>query len=123
MVDWASVCKPKTEGGLHFISIRVTNTALLRKWLWRLGNEAEGLWRQLLIAKYKVARDGCELKEALPKHSDFWEGIMSIKESFIVNIKLNVGSGENNLFFWLDTLVAILLWLCNFRTSSDVPKI
>lgn len=48
LVDWTSVCKPKQQGGLGFSPIRVINSALLRKWLSRIGNEDEGLWRQLL---------------------------------------------------------------------------
>eukprot|EP00268_Persea_americana_P003866 TRINITY_DN11181_c2_g1_i1.p1 TRINITY_DN11181_c2_g1~~TRINITY_DN11181_c2_g1_i1.p1 ORF type:complete len:133 (-),score=22.23 TRINITY_DN11181_c2_g1_i1:799-1197(-) len=58
LVDWKSVCKSKLEGGLGFRPETLMNQALLGKWLWRLGNETEGLWRQLVLAKYGRIKRG-----------------------------------------------------------------
>eukprot|EP00268_Persea_americana_P012101 TRINITY_DN15081_c1_g5_i2.p1 TRINITY_DN15081_c1_g5~~TRINITY_DN15081_c1_g5_i2.p1 ORF type:complete len:110 (-),score=15.04 TRINITY_DN15081_c1_g5_i2:571-900(-) len=75
LVDWASVCKPKSEGGLGIRPLRETNRALQGKWLWRLGNESEGLWRDILLAKYGGSRDGWDFHYASYRSSNIWKGI------------------------------------------------
>jgi hypothetical protein len=52
MVDWATVCKPKEFGGLGVLNTRLMNIALMLKWVWKLYQNAEGLWVDLLKAKY-----------------------------------------------------------------------
>ena len=52
------ICKHIAQGGLGIHSIENMNKALLGKWLWRVGNSTQGLWRRILINKYKVGRDG-----------------------------------------------------------------
>ena len=51
LVNWATVCKPKKEGGLGLMSIKLMSQALLGKWLWRLGEEQNSLWGQVIHAK------------------------------------------------------------------------
>lgn len=43
LVDWKSICKPLSCGGLEVQSIRDHNKVLLAKWLWRFGVEQESL--------------------------------------------------------------------------------
>ena len=38
LLDSNYVCKPKKDGGLGFKPMRLSNQALLGKWLWRRGN-------------------------------------------------------------------------------------
>jgi len=45
--SWKKVCESKEEGGL-----RRFNVTLLRKWIWRLGSEKMGLWKEVLDSKY-----------------------------------------------------------------------
>ena len=45
LVDWGSICKPKEEGCLGIRPLKLMNQALLGKWLWRIGDEMDGLWR------------------------------------------------------------------------------
>jgi hypothetical protein len=52
MVDWATVCKPKELGGLGILNTKLMNIALMLKWIWKLYQGAEGLWVDLLQAKY-----------------------------------------------------------------------
>lgn len=56
------------------------------------------------MAKYGVQREGWDLPNASHRSSTFWKGLMSIKDSFIFNIKLHVGNGGRTLF-WLDLWV------------------
>ena len=55
--SWKYVCKPKEGGGLGMLEIRQFNFALLRKWIWCLGYEKKGLWKELLESKYGGWRD------------------------------------------------------------------
>lgn len=54
LVDWNLVCQPKKNGGLGIRPIKLMNKVLLGEWLWRLGEENNSLWRQIVLAKYKV---------------------------------------------------------------------
>jgi hypothetical protein len=47
-----TMCKPKELGGLGILNTHIINIALMLKWLWKLYQNAEGLWVDLLRAKY-----------------------------------------------------------------------
>jgi len=54
-VVWASckkVCEPREVGGLGIIDLRTFNLALLGKWIWRLGSNKGGLWKEVIVSKY-----------------------------------------------------------------------
>ena len=52
MASWKKVCESKEMGGLGMLELRKFNVALLGKWLWRLGTDKKGLWREVLESKY-----------------------------------------------------------------------
>jgi len=54
---WKKVCKSKEGGGLGMIEIRQFNIAMLGKWIWHLGYEKKGLWKEVLESKYASWRD------------------------------------------------------------------
>ena len=51
-VYWQKVCKPHDFGGLGIIDLKIFNMALLGKWIWRLGTDKGGLWKEILVSKY-----------------------------------------------------------------------
>ncbi|GAU37888.1 hypothetical protein TSUD_395720 [Trifolium subterraneum] len=52
-VSWSNICKPKKDGGLDIKDLRLVNNALLAKWRWRILTEGQGLWRDILLARYE----------------------------------------------------------------------
>jgi hypothetical protein len=63
LVNWNQVCQPLSSGGLGFQNLRVFNRALLGKWLWRYGNEADAFWRKLIFSKYGISQGDWTTRE------------------------------------------------------------
>lgn len=80
------------------------NAALLYKWLWRIGEESDSLWTNVIVAKYNVRRNGGEISDQTLGCSSQWRGIISTKESFTSSIKSQVSS-RGSISFWHDTWV------------------
>jgi hypothetical protein len=100
MVDWATVCKPKEYGGLGVLNTRLMNIAFLLKWIWKLYQGAEGLWVDILKAKYLGDRD-IFAHETPQKGSQFWSALQNFKWYFKLGARHHVKNG-NRIYFWLD---------------------
>ena len=55
MVNWPAVCCPKECGGLGLTNTRFMNKALLLKWVWKLYQDDDAIWRAIIHAKYPEA--------------------------------------------------------------------
>jgi hypothetical protein len=51
------LCHPKAFGGLGILNSRHMNIALMLKWIWKLYQNFEGLWADLVRAKYLEDND------------------------------------------------------------------
>lgn len=51
-MKWDVVCKPKSKGGLGVRNLEVFNLSLLGKWKWRLLNDSNALWWQVVKERY-----------------------------------------------------------------------
>jgi hypothetical protein len=51
LVDWVSVCSPKSQGGLGVLNLEFMNDSLLSKWLWNI-ETSKGLWQKVIASKY-----------------------------------------------------------------------
>ncbi|XP_026438254.1 uncharacterized protein LOC113336795 [Papaver somniferum] len=115
--SWKKVSVPKSEGGLGIRNLKVTNDALLTKWLWRYGEEKMSLWRKIIFEKF----GGIE-EVWLPKDSKrtygwgLWRGILN-QSAFLKNgSKISIGRG-NKTNFWDD------VW-CHEKTLRELfPKL
>ncbi|OMO79278.1 hypothetical protein CCACVL1_13790 [Corchorus capsularis] len=85
-INWNQVCKPKEIGGLDIVDLDLNNRGLLKKWVWRFGNERNSLWRMcnlilLLYISYGmtiIVGDGKNIKF----WSDHWIGDSPLKLIF-----------------------------------------
>lgn len=88
-------------GGLGIRSIANVNHALLAKWLWRLGDGSNALWKQLCIAKYNITNDGWDIPMVQYRASSIWKPIMSTFNDFISCIRYTAYGG-NRVRLWTD---------------------
>jgi len=50
--SWKKVCESRESRGLGIIDLRIFNLTLLGKWIWRLGSDNGGLWKEIIDSKY-----------------------------------------------------------------------
>ena len=99
MVKWNILSTPKSIGGLGITDLEAQNTCLLSKWLFKLLNE-EGTWQQLLKKKYLSGKTLTQVTKQ-PGDSQFWGGLLEIKEHFLQRGKFQINNGKQARF-WED---------------------
>jgi hypothetical protein len=97
MVDWATVCKPREVAGLGILNTKLMNIALMLRWIWKIYQNEEGLWADLLRAKYLGTHDFFS-KEVPMRGSQFWNAIQKIKWHFKMGAKHSVHNGKWTYF-------------------------
>jgi hypothetical protein len=90
LTRWNIICRPKDQGGLK-------NKCLLSKWLFKILNEQEGVWLELIRNKYLHFKSLSQIS-AKPNDSPFWKGLMKVKENFFARGKFIVGNGADIRF-------------------------
>ncbi|GAU29337.1 hypothetical protein TSUD_227080 [Trifolium subterraneum] len=110
-IKWDSVCLNKKNGGLGVRRLREFNFSLLGKWIWRILEEKDSLWKQVLQAKYD--QEGGRIRFVEGVGSCWWRSLNHIRTGvglldprwLVDNIVRKVGDGRNTLFWkdnWLD---------------------
>ena len=89
--------------------------ALLGKWLWRIGDDSQGLWNQVISSKSDISREGWLVHYPLPPFSALRKGILAAKELFRRQVRFRVGKGDK-IRFWTD------LWVGD-PLSSAFPEL
>ena len=114
LTKWNIVCRPKDQGGLGIEVLDIKNKCLLSKWLYKLINE-EGVWQELLKNKY-LQNSSLSQVTAKPTDSQFWKGLMGVKENFFSKGKFVVGNGQKTRF-WEDN------WLGEVPLAAQYPTL
>ncbi|CAN1120274.1 Putative ribonuclease H protein At1g65750 [Linum perenne] len=105
-VNWQTVCKPKSLGGLGLRSARDLNRAFLMKIVWGLISRPNDLWASVMATKYfnKESR-GFSLKRR-KGNSNVWRGVLSVWEEAHNGLQWSIRNGRNTKFWtdvWLDS--------------------
>lgn len=101
LVNWATVTSSKANGGLGIRSMQEANLAFLAKLGWRLTNEGNSLWAQVLGNKYlRGDRSVAGIKHR-PNASTVWQGLEKACPVLSKGVRKRVGNGNDTLF-WLD---------------------
>jgi len=93
-------------GGLGIKNVRKFNVALLAKWLWRLGLEEVGVWRDIIESRYDSWRE-MSVTTGERKASTWCQDLDKICDTpnhcnwFQSRIKWELGDG-NKIKFWED---------------------
>ena len=105
--------------------MKVTNNALLRKWLWKFSNKPDLLWRKLVNFLYYAHKwIWMNIKQQVGK-SQFWKGILKFLEPFLLRTTVILGNGRASAF-WRDlwcsevTLANLFLELLHLVFNPDV---
>lgn len=115
LTKWGNICKPKEQGGLGLVPIRVKNQALLGKWSYRWEKERHRKWNIWIRDKYSCTNSdsmGEGLKDK--KMSDSLEAMALAAEQSIFTQSVRerkyiwkVGNGQQVLFWedcWLEDM-------------------
>ncbi|KAL0011900.1 hypothetical protein SO802_007008 [Lithocarpus litseifolius] len=101
LVGWNKIVKPKEDGGLGIQAAKAKNLALLAKLNWRLYQEKDALWTQVILKKYcSPSRVRARDPDALPS-SPNWKAIKVGFPIFSSGICWCVGTGARTKV-WLD---------------------
>ena len=97
-------CANPKEGGLGVRDVRAVNLSLLAKWRWRLLNEENALWKDVLVEKYGTTARGLLVEEGYvwPGYvSRWWRELVRLDGSnwFNSEITRRVGNGANTSFW------------------------
>jgi hypothetical protein len=98
-VKWKIIYRHKDQGGLGILDLEIQNKCLLSKWLYKLINE-DGVWQQLLRNKYIDTKTRTQVKKT--GDSQFWTGLMNVKNQFLSLGNFRLQSGTQ-IRFWEDT--------------------
>ena len=124
-ITWNSICLRKEYGGMGVRRLRDFNTALLRKWCWRLLVERDGLWRKVLVARYGVEDGG--LADGGRSCSSWLREVVRIRDGigedgegwFPSFVRRQVGDGADT-DFWRDCWCGNVPLCDHFRRLYDL---
>jgi hypothetical protein len=114
LAKWGIICRPKDQGGLGVLNLELQNKCLLSKWLFSLIN-TEGAWQQLIRNKYLGFKTITQVTRN-PGDSQFWSGLMNVKNDFLRMGSFIVQDGKE-ISFWED------IWLGDTALKVQYPNL
>ena len=102
LLDWSKIDKSKREGGLGIRPLKLVDESLLGKWLWWLGDGQNGLWKEVVMVKYNVLKDGWDTQKTKPSQSKLWRDLLSVRDSFDYMVRYRAGTGDYQILdgYW-----------------------
>ena len=91
LLNWPAVCRPKELGGLGITNSKLMNKALMLKWVWKLYQQDDSLWANLIRAKYLVNED--IFASSSRGGSQFWRSLGKIKHLFKLGARHSIRNG------------------------------
>lgn len=83
------------SGGLGVKNLKLTNLALLSKWVWRYTKEKNALWRRIVQEKFKCNKDVfLPVNDSLPQGRSFWKNILKTTSLVQDNCVFQVKNGK-----------------------------
>lgn len=98
--SWASMCKPKREGGLGLRLMEDHNKALIAKMARQVQTRPENLWVNLIRAKYLRSKFVWDAPASVGA-SRFWKGVTCVAPILQVAACFQIGLGRD-IRVWLD---------------------
>jgi hypothetical protein len=93
LAKWKVICRPKDQGVLD---LEIQNRCILSKWLFNMIN-MDGAWQQLLRNKYLGGKSITQVSRKVGD-SQFWSGLMNIKDQFLSMSSFKVQDGKQVRF-------------------------
>ncbi|XP_028092237.1 uncharacterized protein LOC114292475 [Camellia sinensis] len=93
LANWDQVCKLKKDGGLGLRKARDTNLALLSNLGWKMLNEDNTLWVEVLKTKY-LGQQPFLSKGKGKSISHTWKGILNTRDLLVKGIRWKLGRGS-----------------------------
>ncbi|CAN0916841.1 LINE-1 retrotransposable element ORF2 protein [Linum grandiflorum] len=105
-INWETVCKPKSLGGLGLRSARDMNMAFLMKVAWGLFTRPEELWAKVLLTKYLQSTDNGYVAARTKGFSAVWRGLKRAGPILNNGTQWAIRSGAQTMFWtdrWIDS--------------------
>ncbi|XP_075508178.1 uncharacterized protein LOC142545090 [Primulina tabacum] len=115
LVKWEVVTKPKSMGGLGIRRMQQMNLAFMTKLGWRLMNDKNSLWAQVLKEKYMHKTNISKGIQAKQGASKTWQDISKAMQTLEQGKRSVVRNGKSTSF-WMDK------WLENEPLNSYLLK-
>ncbi|CAL1360326.1 unnamed protein product [Linum trigynum] len=105
LVSWEKMTMPKKQGGVGIRSTRQANLAMLAKCGWRLLQDKDSIWTQVMKAKYGRHRQELDMIRPIQGSSFTWASIAKVASLLKKGCAWNIKSGRKT-HFWLDCWVS-----------------
>ncbi|CAN1341790.1 Putative ribonuclease H protein At1g65750 [Linum perenne] len=117
-INWDTVCKPKSSGGLGLQNARDLNKAFLMKIAWGVFDRPTDLWARVLISKYLKNTHNDYVLARKSGFSTIWRGVLKVWPHVLNGIHWSVRDGRSTHFWtdrWVDRGITLADHALNIR--------
>ncbi|KAJ1405580.1 Ribonuclease H-like superfamily [Sesbania bispinosa] len=118
LVNWNAISRPKNVGGLGLRDAWLSKVAFLRKMIWRLLNEDNKFWVEILKHKYMPNSTILQATTS-PYDSYIWKSICKAKDIMKDGFSLRIGSGNSSLWYSVWSELGKICDLVDYVHISD----